>query len=243
MHVDWETFTDSTKESAEVRLLGLADFTSVMLLQKLMVHEVRQQNRASACVLICEHPPVISRGQSTSVLELPAEKRELEAKSLKVTTVSRDGGAICHLPGRLSAYVVVSLAERDYGGNEFRWRLQDAVIATCAESKVKAFRKEDDPNALWARQGLLCEFGIGLQDGVTSFGLNLNVNCELEPLKIAGRGLNGQRLSSLNKERHRLTAMAVVRTELIRNICEQIGYPEYHMYTGHPFLTRRKRVV
>lgn len=243
MHVDWETFTDSTKESAEVRLLGLADLASVVLLQKLMVHEVRQQNRTSACVLICEHPPVITRGQSTSLLELPTDKRELQSRSLDVVTVPREGGALCHLPGRLSAYIVVSLAERDYGFNEFRWRLQDAVIATCAESKVKAFRKDNDPNALWARQGILCEFGIGQQDGVTSFGLNLNVCCELEPLNTAGRGLKGERFSSLNKERHRLTSMAVVRTELIRNICEQIGYPEYHMYTGHPFLTRRQRVV
>ena len=56
MSVDWEQFSNCTPTTAEVRLLGRVDLPSVLALQKLMAHEVRQQGRVSAAVLICEHP-------------------------------------------------------------------------------------------------------------------------------------------------------------------------------------------
>ena len=109
MSVDWESFTDKTAETAEVRLLGLADLTSVLALQKLMVHEVRQQSRLCAAVLICEHPPAITQGLGSNLLDLPADPRELEAKLISVQRVSRYGGTLLHQPGQLAIYVIVSL--------------------------------------------------------------------------------------------------------------------------------------
>ena len=78
MNVDWESFTDKSIEAADVRLLGLADLTSVLALQKLMVHEVQRQSRLCAAVLICEHPPAITVGTEASLLDLPIDPRELK---------------------------------------------------------------------------------------------------------------------------------------------------------------------
>ena len=78
MTVDWESFSDETRELAEVRLLGTVDMRALLALQKLMVHEVRQQSQLSAGVLICEHPPALSAGSDATLLDLPADKRELD---------------------------------------------------------------------------------------------------------------------------------------------------------------------
>ena len=172
------------------------------------------------------------------LLELPADQRELDSRSLKVQRVPREGGTILHQPGQLAIYVVVSLAECGFGENEFRWRLQDAIIRTCEDSQVKAERRSDDPLGIYGRHGLLCETCFEVDRGVTGFGAFLNISARLDEARQFGRGLLGQRISSLNAERVRPSLMPQVRSALIENLCEQMGYPEYHIHTGHPFLKR-----
>lgn len=241
MTVDWESFTNKTLEAAEVRLLGIADAPSVFALQKLMMHEVRRQSVISASVLICEHPPTLTKGTDGNLLDLPADRRELESRSLSIHTVPRDGATILHQPGQLAIYVVVSLDECGFGENEFRWRLQDAIIQTLQDSQVTARRSESDPNVILGRHGVVCETGIVVDRGVTGFGAYLNVGCCLNEARLFGRGQRGERISSMNAERVRPTLIPQVRSALIQNICEQMGYPEYHIHTGHPFLKRTQQ--
>ncbi len=241
MAVDWESFTENTLETAEVRLLGLADLPSVLALQKLMVHEVRKQSRVSAAVLISEHPPAITAGRDGTLMDLPSDQRELESRSLEVHRVARDGGTFFHQKGQLAIYVVISLTERDFSAEEHRWRLQEALIEVCRESQVRAYRDETDKNTIRGRLGLISETGIGIEDGVTSFGALLNVSTRTDEANCFGRGLHGTRMSSLNAERVRPSLMPQVRASLIHHICNQIGYPEYHIHTGHPFLTSTRR--
>ncbi|MEO2033430.1 MAG: hypothetical protein ABGZ35_15240 [Planctomycetaceae bacterium] len=242
MAVDWEDFSNRTPTTAEVRLLGRVDVLSVLALQKLMAHEVRQQGRINAAVLICEHPAAITTGTDGSLLELPIERRELESRLLDVHRVKRDGHAILHQPGQLAAYVVVALDECGLSEAEYRWGLQEAVIRTCQDSNVRAHRT-DDRCGVFGRHGLVCEIGIHVHQGVTSFGAYLNVCCRLDEARSLGRGLLDQRISSLDAERVRPSVMAQVRSSLIQHLCEQIGYPEYHIHTGHPFLRRTRKLV
>ncbi len=170
------------------------------------------------------------------------DQRELDARLIEVHRVQRDGGTILHQPGQLAVYVVVSLDECGFGENEFRWRLQDAIIETCHDSRVVARRDGDDLDVVNGRHGLVCETGIGLDEGVTCFGAFLNVSVRLDEARQFGRGLHGKRISSLNAERVRPSIMAHVRASLIKHICESVGYPEYHIHTGHPFLKRVQRI-
>ena len=242
MSVDWDSFAKRTPSAAEVRLLGRVHVPSVLALQKLMAHEVRQQGRVNAAVLICEHPPAITTGTDSSLLELPTDPRELEARLLTVHRVRRDGHAILHQPGQLAAYVVVNLDECGMTDAEFRLGLQKAVIQTCLDSQVTAHGTQDG-RSVSGRHGHLCDIAIGVDRGVTSFGIYFNVGCRLDEARLIGRGLLNQRLSSLNAERVRPSLMPQVRAELIRTICEQVGYPEYHIHTGHPFLQRTRKLV
>ena len=241
MRADWEAFTDRTIEAAEVRLLGLTDAMSVLALQKLMVHDVRMQRTISASVLICEHPAIVTVGRDGTILDLPTDKRELEAKLIKVLRVDRDGGTLLHQPGQLAVYVIASLEECGIDLPEYRRRLQQAMVKACQDSQVKSAIRDDDETCLWGRQGLLCEFGIGTDKAVTTFGAFLNVGCRLDLAKAAGRGLKGQRISSLNKERNRPALMSDVRAAVTKHVCEQLGYSEYHIHTGHPFLARTRK--
>lgn len=243
MAIDWDAFTNHTLTTAEVRLLGVVDLPSVLALQKLMVHEVRCQSRTNAGILICEHPPTVSVGSGATLLELPESSRELESRLIAVHKIRRDGHAILHQPGQLAAYVVVSLPECRIDEAEFRACLQRAVVETCREVQVVASISVDDPTAVFGRHGVVAELGIHIEDGVTSFGVFLNVNCQLDEAREIGRGLLGQRISSLNAERVRPTQMPQVRSALIQHLCTQLGYPDYHLHTGHPFLKRTRTLI
>jgi lipoyl(octanoyl) transferase len=243
MAIDWDAFTNHTLTTAEVRLLGAVDLPSVLALQKLMVHEVRRQSRTNAAILICEHPPTVSVGSGATLLELPESSRELESRLIAVHKLRRDGHAILHQPGQLAAYVVVSLPECSMDESEFRTCLQQAVVETCREVQVVASISPDDPTAVFGRHGVVAEIGIHVEDGVTSFGVFLNVNCQLDEAREIGRGLLGQRITSLNAERVRPTQMPQVRSALIQHLCTQLGYPDYHLHTGHPFLKRTRTLI
>ena len=243
MTIDWEAFTNHTLTTAEVRLLGAVDLPSVLALQKLMVHEVRCQSRTNAAILICEHPPTVTVGEGASLLELPESPRELESRLITVHRVRRDGHAILHQPGQIAAYIVVSLPDCRMNETEFRTCLQQAVIETCREVQVVASTTGDDPSAVFGRHGVVAELGIHVDHGVTSFGIFLNVSCRLDEARGIGRGLLGQRVSSLNAERVRPTQMPQVRSALIQQLCTHLGYPDYHLHTGHPFLKRTRTLI
>ena len=243
MTIDWDAFTNRTLTNAEVRLLGAVDLPSVLALQKLMVHEVRCQSRTNAAILICEHPPTVTIGEGASLLELPPSPRELESRLITVHRVRRDGHAILHQPGQIAAYVVVSLPECSLDEMGFRTCLQKAVIETCREVQVVASTSTADPTAVFGRHGVVAELGIHVDAGVTSFGIFLNVSCRLDEARGIGRGLLGQRVSSLNAERVRPTQMPQVRSALIQHVCTQLGYPDYHLHTGHPFLKRTRTLI
>lgn len=242
MTVNWEEFHNHTPTTAEVRLLGTIDVPSVIALQKLMMHEVRQQGRVNAAVLICEHPPTVTTGTDSSLLELPTDARELEARLLEVHKVRRDGHAILHQPGQLAAYIVVALNECGLTEESFRCAVKRAVIATCKHAGVVAHDR-GDPCGIFGRHGLVCEIGIQVDRGVTGFGAFLNVSCRMDEARGLGRGLLEERISSLNTERVRPSLMGDVRSTLIEHICGEIGYPEYHIHTGHPFLKRTRKLV
>lgn len=241
--INWDDFSDNTPANAEVRLLGTVELSAVLALQKLMVHEVRLQSRTNAAILLCEHPPVVTAGFGPSLLELPLDPRDLSSKLLQVHRVRRDGHVILHQPGQLAAYVIVSLDECGIDESEFRRRLQQAVILACSDVDVRATTSPQDPTAVLGRHGVVAEVGIHVDRGISSFGVFLNVSPRLDEARLIGRGLLEQRVSSLNAERVRPTPMPRIRAALASHLCEQLGYPDYHLHTSHPFLTRTRTLI
>jgi lipoate-protein ligase B len=137
----------------------------------------------------------------------------------------------------------VSLPECSMDRDEFRACLQRAVIQTCDDIQVVASVSPDDPTAVSGRHGVIAEIGIHVENEVTSFGVFLNVSCRMDGPRGIGRGMLGQKVSSLNAERVRPTQMPQVRSALIQHLCEQLGYPDYHLHTGHPFLKRTRTLI
>ncbi|MSR57059.1 MAG: lipoyl(octanoyl) transferase [Planctomycetaceae bacterium] len=235
------TIWDVPREPAlEVHLLGLVDFDSCLALQELLTTQIAAGTDGHGSLLICEHPPLVTVGREGSRDHILCPPEELTSRQMEVRWMNRGGGCVVHVPGQLAVYPILPLDRRGLGLAAYRERLEQAVIDTCGELRVAAWR-EPDTAGVWSRGGQLAQVGVTVRSWVSSHGLFLNVNPRMDALRLV-RSVTG-RLTSLAAERRTPTAMSAVRESLIRRLAARLDYDRYHLSTGHPLLRRTRRVM
>jgi lipoyl(octanoyl) transferase len=162
--------------------------------------EARQEGAIPDVLLLLEHPPVYTRGRRSTPEELPMAEEWYEMQGIEVTDTDRGGRVTYHGPGQLVAYPIVSL--RPYGDDvhEYVRRLERVAISSLAESGVAA-ETIDGLTGVWAGERKIGSIGIHVSRGVTTHGLAVNVNNDLQPFEwIVPCGIDGCRVTSLARE-------------------------------------------
>jgi lipoyl(octanoyl) transferase len=234
---DWSAAREA---SLEVFLLGLVDFEACLYLQDRLAHEVLQSAGPSGALLLCEHPAVVSVGREAGHDHVGFDRQALAARLIDVHWTNRGGGCVLHLPGQLALYAILPLDRLRLGLAEFRETLECAVLDVCQEFRVPAWRRAHQAGA-WCRGGQIAEVGVAVRSHVSTFGLTLNVAPRLDVLRELGPG--AERHTSLAAQRRAPVAMPQAREALIRRLAARLGYARFHLFTGHPQLARRRKVV
>jgi lipoate-protein ligase B len=224
----------------EVYLLGLVDFDAALFLQERLMMDVAQGDDGRGALVVCEHPPLITIGREGSRADLCCEREDLTARQIEVRWLNRGGGALIHLPGQLALYPILPLAVRRLNLVDYRERLEQAVLDTCGELRIRAWRQSARAG-VFCRSGKVANVGVAVRSFVSSHGLFVNVNPRTEALSLVGSG--DCPAASLASEYALPVAMSAVRESLIRRLAERLEFPRYHLYTGHPLLRRTRRVV
>ena len=199
-----------TKEILVVRC-GLVPYEEAAVAQRWLA-SARQEGEVSDVLLLLEHPPVYTRGRRSTDDELPMQRQWYEMQGIEVCDTDRGGRVTYHGPGQLVAYPIVSL--RPYGDDvhEYVRRLERVAIGALAEHGVAAGTiegltgvwTEGEPPGPQAGTGAARKIGsIGLHvtRGVTTHGLAVNVNNDLQPFEwIVPCGIDNCRVTSLGRE-------------------------------------------
>jgi lipoyl(octanoyl) transferase len=232
------------QESAalDVRLLGTVDFESALFLQERLVYEISGRDDRFGGLLLCEHAPLLTIGRGGSRSHLLVDSKELNASRLDVRWLNRGGGCVVHSAGQLAIYPVIPLERLGLGLLEYRSRLIGSVLDVCRELGIPAWSVAH-PAGVAGRGGQFAYAGVSVKRWVAYQGLFLNVGPLLRLQRLVKPGANGQKATSLEAVRGRVTSMATVRESLIRNLASRLGYAEYHISTGHPLLRRTRRVT
>lgn len=236
------SLAERTSTSLEVHLLGLVDFDSALFLQERLVYEVSGRTDRLGGLLVCEHSPLLTVGREGSRAHWLCDPAELTARQIDVRWLNRGGGCLVHAPGQLAVYPVVPLDRLGLGVVEYRRRLEQAVIDTCAELRVPAFRQPDQPG-VWCRSGQFASVGVAVKSWVAYHGLYINVSPSMDLMRLVQPLAADGRVTSLAAQRLRSASMHAVRSGLIRHIAAQLGYRQHHIYTGHPLLRRTKKMI
>jgi lipoyl(octanoyl) transferase len=172
------------------------------------LEKMRHADEVGDVLLLLEHPPVYTKGRRTEAAELPMGEDWYRAQGIDVTDTDRGGRVTYHGPGQLVAYPIVSL--KAYGDDVHGYirRMERVMISALGEWGVEAqvidgltgvWTKGEPPPAGAARK--IGSIGIHVNRGITTHGLAINVNNDLQPFEwIVPCGIEAVRMTSLCAE-------------------------------------------
>jgi lipoyl(octanoyl) transferase len=176
------------------------------------LREARREGELPDVLLLLEHPPVFTRGRRSGAEELPMSREWYEMQGIEVRDTERGGRVTYHGPGQLVAYPIVSLRPFDDDVLGHVRRLEQVGIASLAGHGVEA-RTFEWLTGVWtageapgsgagARESRkIGSIGVHVSRGVTSHGLAVNVNNDLQPFEwILPCGIEGCQVTSLCRE-------------------------------------------
>jgi lipoyl(octanoyl) transferase len=193
-------------ELAVVRC-GLVPYEEARAAQQ-RLEAARHAGEISDLLLLLEHPPVYTKGRRTEAGELPMGEDWYRMQGIEVTETDRGGRVTYHGPGQLVVYPIVSL--KPYGDDVHGYirRMERVMIDALGAHGVEAQVIEDltgvwtqgePPPAGEARK--VGSIGIHVNRGITTHGLAINVNNDLQPFEwIVPCGIEAVRMTSLCSE-------------------------------------------
>ncbi len=190
---------------------GLVPYAEALAAQR-RLESARQAGEIPDLLWLLQHPPVYTRGRRSGAEELPMGVEWYEAQGIEVFDTDRGGRVTYHGPGQLVAYPIVSL--KPYGDDvqEYVRRLERVAIAALADHGVEAgtiegltgvwTRGEPPGSAAGAAEARkVGSIGVHVSRGVTTHGLAINVDNDLQPFEwVVACGIEGARPTSLGRE-------------------------------------------
>lgn len=211
--------------------LGLLEFSKAHAIQ-LAILEARASGRVDRdMVLILEHPPVFTIGRRGNRDHLKVSSTFLTEAGMDLLHIERGGDITFHGPGQLILYPVFHLREAGFGIVEFVEKLEEIMIRTAEDMGVSASR---DPrnHGIWAGGRKMGFVGIAVRRSISFHGIALNVDLPLEPFTwINPCGLENIHITSLNLEADRTIEMAVVKTNLLKQLEDVFTVSLQHITT------------
>ncbi|HWJ42123.1 MAG TPA: lipoyl(octanoyl) transferase LipB [Solirubrobacterales bacterium] len=187
--------------SAEILVVrrGTVPYAEAWELQRELAKR-RRREEIGDVLLLLEHPPVYTRGRRSRPEELPMGAAWYEAQGIEVLDTDRGGLVTYHGPGQLVAYPIVQL--RGYGGDvhEYVRGLERTMTGALGRAGVQAGTIEG-LTGVWVGTRKIGSIGLHVSRGVTTHGLAINVNNDLQPFEwVVPCGIEGVAMTSLTRE-------------------------------------------
>ena len=182
--------------------------------------ERRRREEIGDVLMLLEHPPVYTRGRRSQPEELPMGAEWYEAQGIEVRDTDRGGLVTYHGPGQLVAYPIVQL--RGYGDDvhEYVRGLEQTMTGGLGRAGVRAGTIEG-LTGVWVGTRKIGSIGLHVSRGVTTHGLAVNVNNDLQPFEwVVPCGIEGVAMTSLSRELGAEQEMAAFAAGLVDSYAE-----------------------
>ncbi len=178
---------------------GVVPYEEARELQRQLA-ERRQRGEIADVLLLHEHPPVYTRGRRSQPGELPMGVEWYEAQGIEVRDTDRGGLVTYHGPGQLVAYPIVDLGAYGDDVHKYVRGLERTMIEALDEAGVRAETIEG-LTGVWVGKRKIGSIGLHVSRGVTTHGLAVNVNNDLQPFEwIVPCGIENVSMTSLSGE-------------------------------------------
>jgi lipoyl(octanoyl) transferase len=220
-----------------VYLLGEVEFDRVLALQQVLLHQVAA-DRDSLCLILCEHPPIITVGRQGGLEQIDIDRDELHHRGWHLRWVNRGGGCMLHLPGQLAIYPIIALDHLQIGLQDYLDRLHRILISVLEDFTVSATRRLESPG-VWVEGRMVAGVGVAVRDWVSYYGAFLNVAPDLAAFRRIHTGdAEDGPMTSLVRERHGPLRPALVRERVLEHFCGAFDCERTALFFNHPMLDR-----
>jgi lipoyl(octanoyl) transferase len=199
-----------------VAQLGLVPYREALALQQ-ELRDLRQSDAIPDALLVLEHPPVYTRGRRSEPGDLPLGDGWYRGQGIEVWDADRGGRVTYHGPGQLVAYPIVRID----GVREFVCRLEAAMLAALADQGVAAEARATPFTGIWCGDAKIGAIGVHVSRHVTTHGLAVNVDNELQPFEwIVPCGIDQARVTSVARETGAARSLPCFRKRLAYRVAE-----------------------
>jgi lipoate-protein ligase B len=184
------------------------------------VRERRQAEEIPDALLVLEHPPVYTKGKRTTPADLPMGEEWYRARGIDVSDTDRGGRVTYHGPGQVVAYPIMAI-ERVA---DFVHTMESAIVAALADEGIEALVRGAPFTGVWAGDSKIASIGVRVSGGVTTHGLAVNVDNDLQPFEwIVPCGIDHVRMTSVSRETGRVGSLPCFRRRMAHRFAEAFG--------------------
>ncbi len=199
--------------------LGMVPYRDGAALQETL-RSRRQSGELPDLLLVLEHPPVYTRGRRTEPGDLPMGEDWYRGQGIEVCDTDRGGRVTYHGPGQLVAYPIMAV-ERVA---DFVHTMERAIVAALADEGIAAEPRATPHTGVWVDQAKIASIGVRVSAGVTTHGLAVNVDNDLQPFGwIVPCGIDHVRMTSVAKETRRAGVLPCFRKRMAWRFAEAFG--------------------
>ena len=209
-----------------MRVLDLEtiDYDRALGLQR-ECQSARIAGEAPDTLFLLEHPHVFTLGRGGLREDLPQPGEE-SGHSAPVFRIGRGGRVTYHGPGQTVGYAILGLKDLGIGVHEYLRLLESVLIETLREFSLEG-RRIPDLTGVWIGDRKIASIGIGVRRWVSLHGFALNRVTDLEYFrKIRPCGLDGDRMTSMERELGQAPLKSEVHTAIVRQFGRVFGYDE-----------------
>jgi len=202
-----------------VTQLGTVPYADGVALQETL-RARRQAGELPDLLLVLEHPPVYTKGRRTELGDLPMGEDWYRSQGIEVCDTDRGGRVTYHGPGQLVAYPIMAV-ERVA---DFVHTMERAVVAALADEGIAADVRETPYTGVWAGDSKIASTGVRVSGGVTTHGLAVNVDNDLQPFEwIVPCGIDHVRMTSVARETGRAGLLPCFRKRVAWRFAQAFG--------------------
>jgi lipoyl(octanoyl) transferase len=199
--------------------LGLIGYDDTFEIQMHLFEKVRTE-QTRGLILLLEHYPVITIGNSGKRENLLASKESLEKQGIELVQSNRGGDITFHGPGQLVCYPIFNLTHLGKDLTLFVWNLEQVIIDFLKPYNIKGTRK-DKLRGVFTGSNKIASIGLHVKKWVTIHGFALNVNVDLNYFNnIIACGLKDYNPTSMQKILNKNIPIGDVKEQVLLSFCK-----------------------
>jgi lipoate-protein ligase B len=199
--------------------LGTVPYPEAFELQR-RLRDRRSAGELADLLLVLEHPPVYTKGKRTEPGDLPMGEDWYRAQGIEVCDTDRGGRVTYHGPGQLVAYPIMAVDRVA----DFVHTMESAIVTALDDEGISADVRGTPFTGVWAGDAKIASIGVRVSGGVTTHGLAVNVDNDLQPFEwIVPCGIDHVRMTSVSKETGESPSLPCFRKRMAWRFAEAFG--------------------